>query len=230
LCSKAVDYPKNGIPVSLDEYRIPPTLIRFKPDWQSAEVVGPRKNDYYESTRALGYLYRSIELDDPSVIPSFAEQERRIDVISNALMPHVQMIMVEDVDLESCLGEIEQLFQMYVDELRYICATHTLSSNPGTRLIEEEIVVGTILSKCSEHSWRRGRIYRMQHHTSVLVRSVRRDLEGDCDTSESRSLYKAWCAWNFSVRNRGNFGSNSFGLVALDVIFDLLERLGVKFE
>jgi RNA-dependent RNA polymerase len=62
LCSIAVDYPKSGIPVNMAD--TPRFLIPYKPDWKSDEVINPRRTDYYESTRAIGYLFRAINLED----------------------------------------------------------------------------------------------------------------------------------------------------------------------
>lgn len=62
LCSIAVDYPKSGIPV--DMIGTPRFLIPFKPDWKAGEVINARRTDYYESSRAIGYLFRAIRLDN----------------------------------------------------------------------------------------------------------------------------------------------------------------------
>ena len=51
-------------------------------------------------------------------------------------------------------------------------------------------------------------------------------------TSEDlkRGLMKAWDAWDYGSRRREVFGANSFKLIALGVIFDCLEKLGVSLE
>ena len=64
LCSQAVDYAKNGNPVNIHG-NLPKKVIKFNPDWHKAEVTGARELDYYESDKALGYLFRKIELEDP---------------------------------------------------------------------------------------------------------------------------------------------------------------------
>ena len=96
LCSKAVDYAKNGEPVDIYNCNLPKPLLKFKPDWHKAEVTGARDLDFYESDRALGYLFRSISLHDPdkpiegfpTASPgSIAPLE---DAISCALAPLVQ--------------------------------------------------------------------------------------------------------------------------------------------
>ncbi|GJJ12541.1 hypothetical protein Clacol_006784 [Clathrus columnatus] len=62
LCSLAVDYPKSGQPVDIQ--RMPRFLIPYKPDWKSDEDINPSKMDYYESSRAIGHLFRAIRLED----------------------------------------------------------------------------------------------------------------------------------------------------------------------
>jgi|ERR1700722_51686 RNA-dependent RNA polymerase len=228
LCSQAVDYPKNGVAVNIDENPLPSLLIRCKPDWHAAEATMPRQTDYYMSTRALGHLYRAIEIEDPSIIHPAQAQEHLTDAISVTLMPLVQRHVLGHLDSDSHSSEIKPLFQRYIDELQYICATYALRST--AKLEEAEVVMGTILAKCNQQRWRKDKIYRMQEHTSVLVQSIRHDFEGHCDptssTELSLALERAWCAWDFSLRKNGEFGSNSFGLIALGVILNLLDKVG----
>ncbi|KAF9010144.1 RNA dependent RNA polymerase-domain-containing protein [Cyathus striatus] len=230
LCSQAVDYPKQGIAVDLYTGRgLPRTLMRCKPDWQAAEVVSPRRTDYYESTRALGYLYRAIALEDPGSPATTATAGDSSDPISLALLDQVSFYLGDGVYPGGALAETTELFQKYSDELSYICATHTLADTPGARLLEAEVVVGTILAKCTNHRWRSNRMYRMRLHGSSLVREIQRELLADLDEATPQEviagLQRAWMGWDFSQRNGNRFGANSFGLVALGVIFDCLDRL-----
>jgi len=228
---KAVDYPKQGIAPDLEGDRLPRSLIRCKPDWHAAEVVSPRKTDYYESSRALGYLFRSITLDDPNPIPpeDLSPSQALCDPISLALLPQVQPYLQESAFIENQPFEVLKLFRTYSDELRYICATHTISNTPGVRLLEAEVVVGTILAKCAQKRWRKERIYRMRLHTWTLVRDVQHGLLENTDTKSTSELIHglglAWSAWDLSLRRRNDFGANSFGLIALDTIFDCLKGL-----
>jgi len=230
LCSQAVDYPKQGIPVNLDDNKLPRTLIRCKPDWHAAEVVSPRETDYYESDRALGLLYRSITLDDPKPIPPVSPVRPLSDPITLMLLESVQHHLGDSADADNHPLELRKLFQRYTDELRYICATHTLSNIPGVRLLEAEVVIGTILAKCSQKRWRSDRIYRMRLHASTLVKDVQRNLiESLGDTVSAfdliAGLQLAWSAWGFSLRHRAEFGANSFGLIALGTVIDCLDEL-----
>lgn len=228
---KAVDYPKQGIAPNLEGDRLPRTLIRCKPDWHAAEVVSPRQTDYYESSRALGYLFRSIKLDDPKPIPAedLPPSYALCDPISVALLAQVQPYLQESAFINQTVDVVDKLFQTYCDELRYICATHTISNTPGVRLLEAEIVVGTILAKCSQKRWRKERIYRMRTHTGTLVWDVQHGLLENPDTKSTSELVHglslAWNAWDLSLRRQNDFGANSFGLIALSTIFDCLKAL-----
>jgi RNA-dependent RNA polymerase len=229
---QAVDYPKNGIPV--DIRKSPHFLIPYKPDWHAAEVASPRPTDYYESQRALGYLYRAIELDDPTALPSpnapQSSQAPLTDVISAVLKPLVRQQLENYTDPDGSSSDIKKLFQLYVTELTYIRQTYTLSRTQDVLLTEEEIVVGTILAKCSQRRWRKERMHAMRTHVQVLVQSSQRELVGGLENTSPDTirigLLKAWAAWDFSLRHGAEFGANSFGLIALGVVFDCLIKLG----
>ena len=125
--------------------------------------------------------------------------------------------------------EIEPVFRRYASELNYICITHTLSNTPGVKLIEAEVVAGTILAKCSQKRMRKDRIYRMRTHSEALVNDVQKELLGRQESMEDKleGLKRAWRAWEFSLKFSDRDGANSFGLIALNVIFDGLEGLGL---
>ncbi|KAF9526951.1 RNA dependent RNA polymerase-domain-containing protein [Crepidotus variabilis] len=244
LCSQAVDYPKQGIPVSLEDNALPRTLIRCKPDWHAAEVVSPRKTDYYESDRALGHLFRAIYLDDPLELAGDQDQPTQVrvphcknphaDPITQALLRKMVDKLGDMAFIASPPNAIKKIFKRYQDELRYICATHTLSNAPGSILLEEEAVIGTILAKCSQKRWRSDRIYRMRLHVQTLVTDIQREFLKDFSSTSYldiiRGLEVAWMAWNYSVFRRDSdvqvgFGAYSFGLIALNSIFTCLNLL-----
>ena len=148
LCSQAVDYAKNGNPVEIHN-NLPKLLIKSKPDWHKAEVTGARELDYYVSERALGHLFRNIELLDPEEptegLPAKAPKAipPLKDLISQVLAPLVQRALNLDLDpdgaepdSESENGLAEQVHEDYVREMRYICVTHTLVDAPDVRLKE----------------------------------------------------------------------------------------------
>lgn len=131
----------------------PRRYIPYNPDWQSAEVVDLDKKKYYHSTRALGNLYRSFELptreklfhdDYKDTTPHFE------DNVSVRLLEQIRQFIPHCAPRTTEPEWLVKLFQHYLNELRYICATHTLSSLASARLLEEEVVVGTILAQCTQ--------------------------------------------------------------------------------
>ncbi|KAI0367741.1 RdRP-domain-containing protein [Pilatotrama ljubarskyi] len=238
LCSQAVDYPKNGVPV--DTERMPSTLIRAKPDWKKAEDNDPRPSDYYESTRALGALFRNFEIRPvkppsssyPNGEPAAPVHEPPLsDTISRVLHPDIQRHIGRYHNDEHDVAALAPIFRNYAEELRYICLTHALSDHADVRLSEEEVAIGTILAKCSQPRWRRDRMHRMRMHVGQLVRHVkharlRAPMAKDASAEELvGALRRAWLAWDFGMRNRAVFGARSFSLIALGVVCDMLEKL-----
>lgn len=240
LCSQAVDYPKNGMPVDIG--RAPRRLIRYKPDWKENDVDGPRKTDFYRSERALGYLFRAVNLavkppgiTDPCEVMSLEEQPT-YKVLWE--MIEIKSIGAMVISEEKLFEKIEKIFIEYVDELRFIASTHTLTDRLDSKLTEEEIVLGTILSHCSQHRWRQERIYAMRLHSENLIAQVKASFypakKYSLPASKPDTIYAlqvAWAAWKFTAEHlagstgRDFFGLNSFGLVALQAVFECLAVL-----
>ncbi len=234
LCSQAVDYAKNGNPVEIHN-NLPKPLIKFKPDWHKAEVTGARELDYYVSERALGYMFRNIQLLDPEkpidglpTQPSEAIPPLK-DSISSVLLPLIQHALDSDPDTECENDHAERLHEHYAREMRYICVTHTLMDSPDVRLKEEEVLLGTILANCAQPRWRSDRTYRMIVHTEGLVNDIRGQIvqiEETTTEDQLRSgLLRAWMVWVWAQHHRDREFVESFSLIALCLIFDYLKRL-----
>lgn len=236
LCSQAVDYPKNGFPV--DMQGAPRRLIPFKPDWKKVEDIMPHESDYYHSTRALGELFRNIQLLDrpepfAQAVQNMAVQSKPLsDNISKVLIPYIKKHLHRFANSDNDLVEISPLFHGYAQEIRYIRLTHCLSDSPDSKLEEEEVVVGTILAHCSQHRYRTERMHRMRVHTSSVVRNIYNQLyppkpaEERTDGDRRFGLKRAWLAWDFAMRRRTLPAANSFAMIALRVIFNILEEYG----
>ncbi|KAI0782232.1 RdRP-domain-containing protein [Abortiporus biennis] len=231
LCSQAVDYQKRGIPVDME--KSPRRLIPYKPDWKQADETVLNADDYYISTRALGELFRSIKIPE--------KPQQIVSNTSNSLLAHAMTPKIKNYikphlphwrPSKEQFSMIKKVFESYVHELKYISLTHSLTDSPDDKLEEEEIVLGTILANCTQHRYRKDRTYRMRVHAAVIVGGVQNKLYRqpvDHEPSEDdlkNGLCKAWLAWDFGMRNRERFGANSFALIALGVIFTLLESLG----
>ncbi|KAI6030049.1 RNA dependent RNA polymerase-domain-containing protein [Pisolithus marmoratus] len=232
LHSQAVDYPKNGRKVKT--YDLPRALVPFKPDWHQSEQPEQSNNlkaDYYESSRALGYMYRSIELEK---LPDGGGSDMRSgwnEAISNALRPHVRDMPSTDRSWE----DIASVYTGYREELIYISTTYSLSK---TALSEEELVIGTILANCSNREYKKDRVYAMKESLSFLLRVTREALVGELHEDQTEGipgqLARAWKAWNYTldIQRASNdsgtslFGSHSFGLIALGLVLECLARMG----
>ncbi|KAH9066234.1 RdRP-domain-containing protein [Lactarius vividus] len=251
LCSKAVDYAKNGVPVDITGGNLPKLLIKFKPDWDKKEVTGARELEYYESDRALGHMFRRITLRDPKEPIEGFSMTGPIppleDPISRALGPLVQSTLntmtttTTTTALEAPAAEIlepEELYACYVREMRYICVTHTLVDAPDVRLKEEEVVLGTILATTTQPRWRSDRAYRMRLHSGALVRDIRSQIvpktKDDAPTTEELRAglpiaWRMWC-WAQHQRDEDKEFIEAFSLIVLGVVLDCLKRLGALPE
>ncbi|KAG8945822.1 hypothetical protein FRC04_012269 [Tulasnella sp. 424] len=232
LHSDAVDYPKTGVAVKIDHMPKPTDI----PDWYCPESADPNNGDYYESNRALGELYRAVVLDDPepAPVPASTPTEQPMtqeDIIRDALQEKVFRILnnseVEPVDDQY----FHQLFARFSYELKYQCATHSLAQSANSRLNEEEVVIGTILGKttaANESRKRRALIERLAKQSRDLVRLIKREIIGDRSVlSLPEELGRAWTCLEvaFEMARLNKFGKNSFSLVALTSVFDVLQAI-----
>ena len=79
----------------------PKPLIKFEPDWYKAEVTGARELDYYVLERALGYVFRNIELFGPEEpVEGLPTKPPLKDPISHVLTPLVQHVLNSHPDMD----------------------------------------------------------------------------------------------------------------------------------
>ncbi|KAI6116669.1 RNA dependent RNA polymerase-domain-containing protein, partial [Pisolithus croceorrhizus] len=237
LHSQAVDYPKNGRKVRI--YDLPRALVPFKPDWHQTEQPEQSRNlkaDYYLSSRALGYLYRNIELEQLPDGSHPGTGSGRNEAISNGLRERVQdKLQGYRPSTDQSWEDIASVYAGYQQELIYISTTYSLSK---AALSEEELVIGTILANFTNGGYKKDRVYAMKESLSFLLRAAREALVGElCEgqTEEIRGqLARAWKAWTYTLDTQrasnetGNsqFGSHSFGLIALGLVLECLTRMG----
>ncbi|KDR85157.1 hypothetical protein GALMADRAFT_233817 [Galerina marginata CBS 339.88] len=223
LHSDAVDYPKSGQPVAISA--IPKLKHRIKPDWNAPETVNASSADYYQSKRAIGRLFRAIDL--PVEQPSSTTNPRRKhtkdrlndksleDVVDhlrnfslteardNVVFAAVEARVNDFIDADAAFGAddielVEELFSRYTSELLGICASNTLSHARTAQLSEEEAIIGTIVQKTSQPRKRKDAMAKLREGTDVLVRAIREELAGDDSISYHESLQRAWLAWKLA--------------------------------
>ncbi|KAI3600948.1 hypothetical protein WG66_014877 [Moniliophthora roreri] len=220
LHSLAVDYPKSGNPVPIQD--IPKRSNEKLPDWYAPETMYELDGSkYYPSQKAIGKLFRAITLDAPqNVVRSGRKQRRRayrdafeeeLDELAddfidltverhNPLYTAVETKVAEFIDIDDSVDEeakdhIKDLFQNYRSNLESICSANTLASGPTAMLTEEEAVIGTIVANTSQTRKRLDHIRKLREQTDTLVRDVRESLAGDDDISPGETLRRAFYAW-----------------------------------
>jgi len=242
LHSDAVDYPKSGTPIELE--RIPKLKFKAKPDWIAPETINQGSGQFYPSQRALGKLFRGIELPPVSSAVDEGPSRRRRgrekrtrqhEQASKSGMPEDVIEEIEflvddylgthDLMNETSLSVVEQIYNRYVSELRTICATHSLSQSYSSRLSEEEVFIGTIVAKTSQPRKRKDLISRLREQTDVLIRGVKEELDGDDDTPLEEILERAWIAWGYAISKGAAFGAQSFSWIALHGIFEAVREI-----
>ena len=247
LHSNAVDYPKSGQPVALNT--IPRLKSRIKPDWNAPETVDISSGNFYESTRAIGRLFRAIDLPIEQHRSERHPHKRRVqvqnhnwklegleDALNNFnladaredyLFSVVEVYVQEFIDTnwtrdKEEVAFISQLFTRYASELFGICASSNLSHTRSALISEEEAIIGTIAQKSSQPRKRKDMMAKLRESTDVLVRGIREELAEGASTTY---LQRAWMAWELSITQEKEFGAQSFGWVALGAIFDAIREL-----
>ena len=243
LHSDAVDYPKTSTPVPLE--KIPKLKFKAKPDWNQPETMNDTKSaDYYPSQRAIGRLFREIQLPALDILPSVnraqrekphEEEDDRLvaqfgrvslrddDQVDVAVYDRITDFIDADVDPDH-RARAFALFDRYTTELKMICAAHTISYRRNAYMLtEEEATIGTIVAKTSQPRHRRDTISKLRDKTSLQVKGVRYELVSEEDGFETK-LRKAWALWRVTQEERELMGARSLGLIALGVIFDTIKE------
>lgn len=245
--SAAVDYPKSGTPVAPNT--VPKPRSDHKPDWHAPETVNLDESiNFYESKKAIGRLFRAIDLpevrvhnpatrrqrqhvrDDASepdlddVFAALCIGDRQDDPLESAVKERVAGFISVDPHSEHVKLAIDSLGR-YSIELQGICSCNAIQRHKTAMLSEEEAVVGTIVAKCPQRRRRREAISQLREQTSYLVKSIQEELQGDEETSQYEWLATAWAAWNVSRHLKDRFGAHSYGWIALGEVFGAIKAI-----
>ena len=244
LHSIAVDYPKSSTPVPLE--KIPKPSSKTRPDWSQPETMNDsRSAEYYESTTAVGRLFRAIQLPAPDIARRVNRAQRRKlraeakgeenvrllaefgrlstrddDEVDVAVSVRITKFIDGDVDPDYRARALT-LFDRYTAELKTICAAYTISYSRDAMLTEEEAVVGTIVAKTSQPRFRLHTMTKLTEQTDLQVKGVRNEMISKEDGFEIK-LKKAWALWRVAQEERELMGARALGLIALGVIFDTI--------
>jgi len=212
--------------------------------------VAADSQNFYQSTRAIGKLFRSIDLPAMRTIKRAARNQMKQqneghqftldeiladfrlddtdeeeDVVRMMVEERVQGLIETRLRDNETINYVSQLFNKYASELRTICATLNLSHTRSAMLTEEEAIIGTIVDRCSQPRKRKDLMAKLREQTSLLVTDIREDLWGDEDLPLEDALMRAWVAWEFSAIEKNAFGAKSFGWVALGGLFEAIKDI-----
>ena len=226
--------------------QIPKVKTRRRPDWLAPETIDPNFNGnrFYPSRRAIGHLFRAIELPvEPVSLPwrrkgqstDIVEPEvddfipiqndAREDHLFKAIRTRVEEVIPIDGDPDEELVEpIKKLFKSYAAHLQTVCISNTLASTT-TPLSEAEVIVGTIAQQTSQPRKRKELMAKVRDGTDRLARGIREELAGDETIKGEESLLRAWTAWELSISQGDTFGARSFGWIALGLIFEAIKEV-----
>ncbi|KAH9944464.1 RNA dependent RNA polymerase-domain-containing protein [Epithele typhae] len=245
LHSLAVDYPKSGQPVPTS--RIPQPPRDFKPDWSAPETSGATGPRYYESDKAIGKLFRRIDLPALRTVRTAVNyqqrhmghgtDEQRIRVLGEyqnyrspgtALWKAVQGKVSQLINPHHChydeVFALWELYRSYVTALHNICMENTLSLASDAMLAEEEVMIGTIVAQTAVRKRRKDLMSHIREQTSNIVASIRGEIEGRSDLTAEQSLQRAWCAYRLATMEGDVFGARSFSWIALNCVFEAIKE------
>ncbi|KAJ3770047.1 RNA-directed RNA polymerase 2 [Lentinula raphanica] len=243
LHSQAVDYPKTGRPVNFGSIPRKTMYNNRLPDWYAPEsMVVIDDTKYYHSQRALGKLFRAIDLSDLSdfkdgqyshpEIPTLKEdmsveeliaQMSSISIPSDSLYASIHRRVKPLIDSamkhagQSNIVQAQKMFVQYCTDLQRICSAHNIGHSKSNLLSEEEALVGTIrYSAGISTSIRNEHIRKLREETNVLVEGIYNTLSGKFGPSEY--LTRAVCSLNLATmyvqQEDPVYGAHSFWWIA----------------
>ncbi|KAG1828633.1 RdRP-domain-containing protein [Suillus variegatus] len=248
LASHAVDFPKSGTPVNFTQLPRFRSRNQPKPDFLAKEGADLNSDQYYNSKKLLGQLYRRVPVK--RWIPQEWNEDRSPsdgasveDALSRVGLRNLGLSGLTPPTQE-LIEEMTYLLEAYCEQL-----TATVS--------EAELLSGTIMANWSDHHRRRDAVTAMNLQTRELVRAVRAELlvkdlavseaemysdeeddyddwtfREEFDDTEQRSMaetfkrsWAAWCVAEDTLKEEPRmFGAQSFGLIALGRMLEIVKE------
>ncbi|KAG1749623.1 RdRP-domain-containing protein [Suillus paluster] len=194
LASHAVDFPKSGTPVNFSQ--LPKLRKQPKPDFLAKEGADLNSDQYYNSKKLLGQLYRRVPVKEKWIPQDWNEDYSPSDgvtvedALSRVGLRNLGLSGLSDPS-EQLTEEMKYLLDAYCDQLMVIGQSHTILKNKNSHISEAELVSGTIMANWSDHHRRRDAVTAMNLQTRELVRAVRAELLAkDLVMSETETYYE----------------------------------------
>ncbi|KAG1874208.1 RdRP-domain-containing protein [Suillus tomentosus] len=180
LASHAVDFPKSGTPVNFTQLPRFRSRNQPKPDFLAKEGADLNSDQYYNSKKLLGQLYRRVPVK--RWIPQEWNEDRSPsdgasveDALSRVGLRNLGLSGLTPPTQE-LIEEMTYLLEAYCDQLLVIGQSHTILKNKDSHVSEAELLSGTIMANWSDHHRRRDAVTAMNLQTRELVRAVRAEL------------------------------------------------------
>ncbi|GAA5822355.1 hypothetical protein JCM11251_006311 [Rhodosporidiobolus azoricus] len=211
LYSRAVDTPKTGVVIHREELpkapKLRPDFLRFTDGDSASDDDGL---DYYTSTRALGVMYRDVDvqelktppavLEGPPLIPTAIDStsrsfqilrlviERRLSALFDCTPAHLERLVVEHHStLQSKLISFASSLSQYAVQFSQPRAC-------GRKLSEYEIFSVTPLLETDRKIDRSNQIASLDRQIHALVRWLEKDLTTR-EPAGVETLAKRYAAW-----------------------------------
>jgi hypothetical protein len=228
---------------------LPRVDSRVKPDFMSSETQVDI-NKFYKSHKALGQLFRAVEMptirDDES---KFSRKNRRkqstfkkVNLPKSRDHSSCEDVLITELSLVSRSKSnllvsqdmkvfAERLLIRYSNSLDKVARSNSLSWSGKGRLSEAELFVGSINASTSQYNRRRDLIAKMRTETKVIGEMISVDLRGEeveewkVDNDIEIKLDRAWAVIALcSTKKREFFGASIIQMVAVSVVFEMLEN------
>ncbi|KAG0699740.1 RdRP-domain-containing protein [Suillus ampliporus] len=179
LASHAVDFPKSGTPVNFAQ--LPKLRKQPRPDFIAKEGADLNSDQYYNSKKLLGHLYRRVPVKEKWIPQDWNEDYSPSDgltvedALSRVGLRNLGLSGLTD-PTEQLVEEMTHLLDAYSEQLLAIGQSHTILKNKNSHVSEAELVSGTIMANWSDHHRRRDAVSAMNLQTRELVRGVRAEL------------------------------------------------------
>lgn len=252
LHSDAVDYPKTGLPVPMQQ--VPkPDAKEGRPDWNEPETGYHSRVQVYQSTKAIGQLFRDVELPDvyrtKEGPPRSAQINRYDEDLEDLELEFAERFgsdtsepdepAAANVSLADTLRKrVSEL--VYSDRIsrnrlthlegvfhEYVQRLKQICSNHTLSwyrpLSEMEAMVGTIKARTANPKRRKDMIAKLREQTAQLVEDIIFEITGEDEMSIDKRLKVALAAWEMSQSKGKQFGARSFSWIALVPLFEAIK-------
>lgn len=174
LASHAVDFPKSGTPVNFTQLPRFRSRNQPKPDFLAKEGADLNSDQYYNSKKLLGQLYRRVPVK--RWIPQEWNEDRSPsdgasveDALSRVGLRNLGLSGLTPPTQE-LIEEMTYLLEAYCEQLLVIGQSHTILKNKDSHVSEAELLSGTIMANWSDHHRRRDAVTAMNLQVSLVLK------------------------------------------------------------